>query len=199
MDTVSHILTFFGDNTPIIAFLGAIVGGEEVLVLLSIYSAAGILNLGYILIFFYLGIMVSDTIWYLLGKSKVFSWLIKLKRFSSVYEYWGKLLDITTKKNDFQALFVTKFFYGFRIATIMYLARERLSFVDFLKYSLLSNFVWVGIISVLGWTTGKGIKTITYFSNNIALEIFLVGIVLILFIIIMRIASTRVKQWLQKK
>lgn len=199
MDIFSQILLFFGNNTPIIAFLGAIVGGEEVLVLLSIYSATGTLSLRYTLVFFYLGIMVSDIIWYMLGKSKVFSWLIKSKRISSVYGYWGKLLDITTMKNAFQALFVTKFFYGFRIATIMYLARERLFFIDFLKYSLLSNLVWVGIISALGWTTGKGIKTVTHFSNNITLEIFLVGVVLVLFIIVMRIASTRVKLWLQKR
>ncbi|MBI2674085.1 MAG: hypothetical protein HYX23_02275 [Candidatus Zambryskibacteria bacterium] len=198
MNTVSQILIFFGNNTPIVSFLGAIIGGEEVLVLLSIYSVAGTLNLAYILIFFYLGIMVSDTLWYMLGKSRIFAWLIRLKFISSAYEHWGRLLDVTTRKNDFQALFMTKFFYGFRIATIMYLARERLSFRDFFKYSLLSNFVWVGFISALGWATGKGIKTVTYFSGNITLEVFLVGVVLVLFMVIMRVASIRVKKWLQK-
>jgi len=199
MDIISQILIFFGNNTPAISFFGAIIGGEETLVLLTIYSVDGTLHLGYILLFFYLGIMVSDTMWYLIGKSRLFAWLIKLKFISSAYGYWGKLLDTTTKKKDFQTLFVTKFLYGFRIPTIMYLARERLSLQSFLKYSLLANFIWVGIISTLGWMTGKGIKTVTYFSNSIVLEVFLVGVVLVLFAIIMRAVSTRVKQWLQNK
>lgn len=182
-----------------VSFLGAIIGGEETLILLSIYSAKGALNLADILAFFYLGIMVSDTIWFLAGRSRLFARLVKLKFVSFAYEYWGKLLDMATKRKDFQALFFTKFLYGFRIPTIMYLARERLSLRSFLLYSFPTNLVWVGIISALGWSTGKGIKIATYLSNNIMLEVFLVGIVLILFAVIMKTTSTRLKLWLQDR
>lgn len=199
MNIVSQILLFFNHNTPLIAFIGAIVGGEEVLIILSIYSADGTLNLLFVLIFFYLGVMVSDILWYIVGRSRLLLWITKFSFVSLAYNYWGKLLDVSTKKSDFQALFVTKFLYGFRIPTIMYLAKERLSVRNFLIYSLITNFIWVGVIAGLGWATGKGIKTITYFSHNIVLEIFIVGLIIIIFIIIMRWMSKIVKKWLTTK
>jgi len=199
MPTITKILLFFGNNIPAVSFIGAIVGGEETLVLLSILAAKGFLSIGDVFVFFYLGIMVSDILWYYAGKSRIFSWLTKKQFISKAYVHWGKLLNKATKENDFQALLITKFLYGFRLPTIMYLSRERLSLKSFLKYSLITDFVWTGTILSIGWLAGKGINTAAHFSDNIVLYVFLIGLVLALFIILMRTISNKVKQWLEKK
>ncbi|MGB3922082.1 MAG: hypothetical protein WBL19_02260 [Minisyncoccia bacterium] len=199
MDLIPQISIFFGNNTQLISFFAVMIGGEGALLLLSLYSASGILNFKYVFIFSYLGVMVSDTMWYLVAKSKLFEWFTRIKLVSSAYNYWGRLLDLATKKKDFEALFITKFLYGLRIPTITYLSRERLSLKNFLKYSLLSNLLWVAIISAIGWGTGRGVKFFGYFSDSIIIQTFLVGIILIFFIIIMRVVSRRVKQWLQNR
>lgn len=199
MDVITQILLFFGNNIPAVSFAGAIIGGEETLVLLSILSAKGFLNIWTVLVFFYFGIVVSDMLWYYIGKSKLFTLLIKIRLLSAAYDYWGKLLDKATAKSDFQALLITKFLYGFRLPTIMYLARERLTIGSFLKYALFTNFIWVGAISAIGWLAGKGISTAAFFSDNIVLHVFLIGVVLALFAILMRTLSTKTKLWLEKK
>lgn len=130
MEIANQILLFFGNNIAIVSFLGAIIGGEETLVFLTILATKDLLNVWHVLIFFYFGIIISDSIWYGVGKSKIFDWLIKKKYISNTYYYWGLLLDKATKGNDIQALLVTKFLYGFRIPTIMYLARERDCLLD---------------------------------------------------------------------
>lgn len=199
MALITTILSFFGNHTPIVSFLGAIIGGEETLILLSILASHGFLNIWSLLIFFYLGILVSDSIWYFLGKSKVFDWLVRRKLISKVYFNLGKLLNTVTKNNDLQVLFFTKFLYGTRIPTLMYLSKERLTLKPFLFYNIITNIIWVPIVLLIGWSAGKGISLATNISNNLALYLFLIGITLLIFTILIRILSEVVKEWLKKK
>lgn len=199
MGLIEQISAFFGDNISALSFFGVMVGGEGALLLLSAYSAYDAVNFKYVLIFSYLGVMLSDTLWYLLAKSKLFEWFTRIRLISSAYEYWGRLLDTATKKKDFEALFITKFLYGLRIPTITYLSRERLSLENFLKYSILSNFLWVLIIFLIGWGTARGFKFFNYFPDNKIIQGLSIGVVLIFITIIMRVISKQLKQWLQNR
>ena len=199
VDIAAQILAFFGNNTPLVSFFGAIIGGEETLVLLVIFAARDTLNLWHIVIFFYAGVMVSDALWYLVGRSRVFNWLITHRLTFNAYTYWGKMLYKTMGNNTLEVLFMTKFLYGFRIPTIMYFAQERLSFRAFIQYSLLTNLIWMTIITVFAWFAGKGIKFAMHFSHNILMDVFLIGVVMVLFALVARIASKYTKSWLQKK
>lgn len=199
MVLITQILSFFGDYTPIISFLGAIIGGEETLILLSILSSHGFLNPYYLFIFFYFGVLVSDSIWFFIGKSKLFNWLVQRKFLSKAYSHWDRLLNSVTKKSDFQALFITKFLYGSRLPTIMYLARERLKIKSFLVYSLITNFIWVSLILLIGWSAGKGISLATNISNNLVLYLVLIGVTLLIFTLLIRLLSEATKKWLKKK
>lgn len=199
MSLINQILLFFGSYTPLVSFLGAIIGGEETLILLSILSSNGYLTAWVVLLFFYLGILVSDTIWFFLGKSKLFDWFVKRKIISRVYLRWDKLLTKATKGSSFHALFITKFLYGFRIPTIMYLGREKVKVKSFLFDSAIIDFIWTLVVFAIGWFAGKGILLATDLSKNIVLYLLLVGITFIIFTIIVRILSGLIKKWLIKK
>ena len=194
-----QILSLFGNYTPIISFVGAILGGEETLILLSILAAQGFLNVWYLLIFFYLGILVSDSIWYFLGKLNLLHWLINKKIISKAFLYWDNLLNRATKKSDFQALFFTKFLYGTRIPTLMYLSKERLTFKSFFVYNIITNLIWVPIILLIGLSAGKGISLAANIQNNLTLYLFLIGITLIIFTILTRILAGLLRRWLKKE
>ncbi|MFH0951510.1 MAG: hypothetical protein V1765_03505 [bacterium] len=199
MDLISQILLFFGNYTPVIAFLGAIIGGEETLILLSILASHGHLAIWSVFIFFYLGILVSDCLWYFIGRSRLFDWIIKRKIISNIYLHWDKLLNAATQNSNFQALLVTKFLYGLRLPTIMYLARERITIKSFIGYSTIVNFIWVLIIATIGWTAGKGISLATNIFNNLILYLLLIGATLVVFTLLIRLLSKTTKQWLIKK
>lgn len=196
---INEILSFFGNYTPIISFFGAIIGGEETLILLSILASHGHLNIGYVFLFFYLGILVSDLIWYFIGNSSIFKRIIKLKWISKIYYKWGKILNKSTKNNNFNALLFTKFLYGLRLATIMYLARERMKIKSFIYYSIIVNFIWVLTITTIGWLTGKGISIATSITDNLILYLTLIGIALFGFSLIIRLVSEIMKKWLIKR
>ncbi len=196
---ITQILSFFGNYTPLVSFLGAIIGGEETLLLLAILAAHNFFNIWIVIVFFYIGIVVSDTIWYALGKSNLFDWFVKKKVISKVYLHWDRLLNKATKRNDFQALLLTKFLYGFRVPTIMYLSRERLKFEHFLRYTAIVDLIWVSVIALISWFAGKGISFATNLSKNLVLSLVLIGIFMVLFTIIIRIISEATKKWLTQK
>ncbi|PIZ50586.1 hypothetical protein COY27_06600 [Candidatus Woesearchaeota archaeon CG_4_10_14_0_2_um_filter_33_13] len=198
MSLVTTILSFFLQYTPLLSFLGAIIGGEETLILLSILASQGHLLVWTVFIFFYMGIITSDLLWYFIGRTKLFDWMIKRKYISKVYLRWDKLLNRATKGNNFQALLITKFLYGLRLPTIMYLARERMHFKSFLFYTIIVNFIWTSIIMMIGWSAGKGISLATDLSNNLILYLVLIGITMLVFTLLIKFLSKITKKWLIK-
>lgn len=199
MTIVDQIFLFFGNYTSLVSFFGAIIGGEETLVVLAILAAHGYISILSLGIFFYLGIVVSDLMWYSLGRSRIFNWIIKRKSVSKIYYYWDKLLNKSTKGNNFQALLITKFLYGLRLPTIMYLARERMKLKSFFFYTLIVDAIWVSAILIIGWFAGKGISLATNLSDNIILFLVLIGVTLVLFTLLVKFISEVTKRWLIRK
>jgi len=199
MLTLTTILQFFGMYPSLISFLGGVLGGEETIILLSVIAAHGYMNIWTVIIFCYLGILASDTVWYYIGKSSLFGWFVKRKGVSKAYYHLDRALDRATMGNDFQALLATKFLYGFRIITIMYLSRERMNLIKFVFYSAIVDAIWISVVSSIGWFSGKGIKFALLVSNNLIVSFALLGIVLIVFVILMGIISNKLRKWLTKK
>ncbi len=199
MSLLTIILSFLSVYGPLISVLGGIFGGEETLILFSIFAAHNVISIWVVAIFFYIGILISDTIWFFVGKTELFNRIVSGKSASKIYGYWDKLLDKATKGNDFQALLITKFLYGFRLITIMYLSRERLDLKNFILYSIIVDAIWISVITTIGWLTGKGIAAAANISNNLELVLILIGLSLLAFFLIMRFLSILVKRWLIKK
>jgi membrane protein DedA with SNARE-associated domain len=199
MDWANQIILFLGSYTPIISFLGAIIGGEETLLLLSILAAQDSINIFLVVFFFYIGIMVADTLWYLLGKTKFFDWFVQRKIISKAYGHGSRLLDQITKGSDFRALFSTKFLYGLRIVVLVHMGKKGLTMKKFFKYNLIIDAIWTIVIAAVGWSAGKGIAFAFVLYDNIALSLTLIGVVLITFMILMNITGRFVKRWLMKQ
>jgi len=198
MIEITSIFSFFGYYTPIISFIGAIIGGEETLILLSILASHSILNIWYILIFFYIGINVSDLLWFFLGISRIFDWLAKRRIWEKIHVHFQKRLQ-KGKHSNFSLLFITKFVYGTRVPTIVYMARNGLELRTFFIYTLTINAIWTILITFIGWSAGKGIAIAQTISNNIIVYILLITIVLILFNIITKKISYRIKKLFQQE
>jgi len=199
MNMLQQIIVIFGNYTPIISFAGAIIGGEETLVFLSILTAEGHLNVWELLLFFYLGINVSDVMWYGLGRSRLIVYAMRNKTFLKAYQYWGSLISAVSKGSVFHALFFTKFIYGARIPTIMYFAQEQVAPLRYVGYTVLLNLFWTLVIFAVGWFSGKGILLATSISENIVLYLTLAGLVTALLGLFAQFISNKVKIWIQEK
>lgn len=195
---ILEYLKDLSDYAPIISFLWAIIGWEETLVVLWILVSQGVFNIWNVFIFYYIGIIVSDILWYAIGKSQAFDWFINKKFWKKIYNSGHKIISAISKKNDFQALLITKFIYWLRIPTLMYLSKQWLQIKHFLIYTFITNFIWSVIILLIGILAWKWLFLATSISDNLILFLFLIGLILILFNFLMKYLSFIVKKCLNK-
>lgn len=141
---------------PLVCFMGALLGGEETVLLLAAFAARDLYPVWIVFVFCFLGVFVADAIWFYIGRLEVISKLKNTKYFKSHSENARDFLDRKVKSNHFTLLMSTKFLYGLRLITIMYLGR-RMKFRQFLWYNSIVAAIWTVAIVGLGWFAGQGI------------------------------------------
>ena len=195
---IAEILSFFGYYTPVVSFIGGLLGGNETLLFLSILASGGFLNIYYLFIFFYIGSLISDSLWFLLGRSKLFEVVWRIRWVSKFYPNLGKFLRHITK-NKFWLLFITKFLYGSKILTLLYLSRQKIKYGYFIKCISIINLIWVSFIIFFGWSAGMGVHLTADISQDVRLYFILVGIVMAIFLLFIKIISSLLEMWLRSR
>src|SRR3989344_2920885 len=126
---------------PLLAFLTPIIGGGELgVITLTFLFAHNLFNFIVILIFSFLGMLFIDSIWFFIGKSKIFNKVKNLKRISSDYSKLEKNIEKISKGRDLIILLIAKILVGTRIILILYISgRKNLTLRKFFLYSIASN------------------------------------------------------------
>ena len=188
------LLPFITTNLPVVCLVGAYFGGDAFLLFLSSLSGQGLIHFWTIILFFSLGTISSDVMWFFLGRTRLAEKLISHKQLNKGY---SRLERILTKygRNDFLLLFVVKFIYGIRIVTIVYFSRERKKFGRFFGYNSLAVVAITVFVSFLGWMAGKGIHSYVDIYENFRSAIKIIVIVLVLYFIL----RSLINKWLLKK
>lgn len=194
-ETVLSAFLFFGAYPYVIPFLGAIVGGEETIVLISMFSAKGVIPFWVVLAATIVGTLVSDSLWYYAARTRIWQKFVTSKHFAASYAKIATIVDLVTKGSHFRALLYTKFLYGTRIITIMYLSREHLSFKQFSGYNVVVTAIWASVVCTIGWLAGKGLIVLAGYVKNIQLIVTL-GVV---FLVIFYLVRIWINKRLQKK
>ena len=184
MEWLESTLPFFEPYSYLLPFLGGVFGGEETIILISMLAAQGFITFWNVFIFSFLGTILADSIWFFFGKTFLWEKIKKRKYFSKWFDKVAFIIDNTVRDYHFLALLFTKFLYGTRLITIMYLSREKMTFLKFSFYNAIVTFIWTAVIVPLGWFAGKGVTIIIEVLKNvqlaiIALIIFAIGFYLI--------------------
>lgn len=175
----AQILLLF-PHPYLVPFLGAVLGGEETILIMSALAAGGTLTFTEIFLLSYSGTIVSDWLWFLFGM-RFASWLDRRPRIHAKLETVAGFVRSITRGRHFVALLITKFLYGTRIIMIFYLAKERLSFTRFSAYNAAVTGLWALVICSIGWFAGKGVTWIERAFSSVSLAL---GI-LLLFVIVL--------------
>ena len=117
----SHALTLF-PHPYFVPFFGALLGGEETILVISALAAGGSLSFMEVLGLSYLGTIISDWIWFIFGV-RFHLWLERRPRVHAKLETVAGFVRHFTRGQHFLALLITKFLHGTRIITIFYLAK----------------------------------------------------------------------------
>lgn len=148
-------------------YLGLFLGGDELILILSYFSALGYWNIIPIFFVIILANLSSDICWFLFGNKILMK--IKWKKWKKLHKFIKNLLR--RKKPEF-VLFISKFIYGIRIITVISLGiNSSLSLLRFIFFDILSLMPITSILIFLGYFAGKGTNYINVYKN-IMLTIF---------------------------
>ncbi len=195
---MSYIQTLFNENILalfphpyLLPFFGAIIGGEETILLIAALAAdGGALTFLEVFIFSFIGTLASDTFWFLFGL-RFASWIEARPRMHKRLEAVEGFVHRFTRGQYFLALMVTKFLYGTRIAMIFFLANKRMTFRQFSAQNFVVTLIWSTVVCSIGWLAGKGISSVERAFGS--LTIALSAIVFILVVVYV------VRIWLNRK
>ncbi|MEK7087705.1 MAG: VTT domain-containing protein [Patescibacteria group bacterium] len=171
-------------------FFGGFFFGETVIIPAAFLSGQGVFSLAEVFSITFLGTIIADALWFFAGPP--------LFRFAHRFEWIAARSEATLKRIDalyanqpFRALLVSKFVYGTRVLTVIYLSFRRISALRFLAANLLGTFVWLAAIVVIGWLAGKSIVNLIPFVSNATYALLIV----LLLIVGFKLAPL----WLQKR
>lgn len=136
-------------------FVGSFFFGETVVVAAAILAAHGFWSLFDVFVWSFAGTVSSDVVWFLFGR-RLFQ---MLPRWSPDRTRRRKLLahlDRVTEKRPLLALVVTKFIYGTRILTILYLSIRKIRLRSFFVVDSISTIVWLTVLLSIAWAAGGG-------------------------------------------
>jgi len=177
------LILFFAVYPWLLCLVGIFIGGEETAIFLAALAGQGVYSIYIVLIFGFIGIMLSDLMWFFVGRSKHLGYLKKYKLAVRAYGKARSFMEKFSGKNDFLLLLYTKFVYGARVAAIIHLGRKRVKFFRFLYYNFFVDVIWILVVCLVGLLTGKVFSLfLNLYKDFVALVVALYIVVLLVYI-----------------
>ena len=171
-------------------FFGGFFFGETVIIPAAFLAGEGILSLSSVFWVTFLGTIVADTIWFFVGPT-LFRFAHRFAYVQTRSEGMMNRLETLYANKPFRALLVSKFVYGTRILTVLYLSLEKISAIRFLLINLASTFVWLLGIVAIGWLAGKSIVNLIPVLSDLKYALLLV--------VLLIVALKVVPAWLRRR
>lgn len=188
---LNSLLPFFSEYGILILILSGILGGEEIIIGLVFLSATGLFPLWWILVFVTLGELMSDFTIFSLAKLKFFQKFKRIEKLTRLYEKADKFIIKISKESTFLTILYSKFIYGTRIFTLVYLSSKKVQWKKFILSEFLVLIVWMSITVAVGWFVSASIQQLSSIFKNIEFTLLLL-LICVIFIIM-------IKKWIQKK
>ncbi len=184
MDTIAILIATYG---YIFLFLGVVIEGEIFPLAAGWLVSNNILNLYWILLVTYVGVVIGDILWFKVGEHGGRPLLDK----------WGKILWFKKSRlksleqhfleNGKKTLFITKFIYSFGHLSILVAGIGRMNFKEFLKVDLLASLLWSLLFVMLGYFLGNSFWLLSSLIKNMTSAALVVGAVVIVVHVIFRV------------
>jgi undecaprenyl-diphosphatase len=186
MGLIELLIGFLGNNAALISFLGSLIIGEEVLVLMSILAGKGLVPIWIIFVYGFLGSLIGDLFWFYIGKSRIIDWLRGIKFVRKSYNHSRPLLEKLAVKemHGWKCLLYfgfSKFMGVIKVLAVVYAARRGMSFSRFMKWNIPALILWMIPMLFAGWLAGRGFVLLLHILKNLQLALgamVILGIIL---------------------
>ena len=188
---LENLLPLISQYGKTISFFGGFITGESIIVTLAFLSAQGVLPLWQVLVFCTLGMYLSDFVPLTIGRFKFFRKLLEREKFVRRVEKIEYHIQKYTKNNLFLILLYTKIIYGASIPALVYLGAKKTPYSKFAFYNFFVEIIFVPVVVLIGWLTGKGFSLATRIFESIRIAILLLIILIIILYFIRRWESQK--------
>jgi len=175
---LDSLISHFVQNPLLLFFLAAYIGGEELIVPLAVLVGQGLWNVESLFIACLVATILADTTWFLLGRHGV-----QRRKFFQKYQYRFEKASVYFRKiakSEFGILLTTKFIYGTRIFSIIFLSIEGLALPKFIFLNSIVTFIWLSCIVMVGWMIGKGSSLfLNIYKHPIYIGLGLIGLIVL--------------------
>jgi len=170
-------------------FFGVAIGGEILILAVGFLSSLGHFNIFLAILVATLGVIIADTVFYLLGRigrKKVFH---RIARFFRISEERIAKSESFFKKHDIQAMLLVRFVYGLRAMTLIIAGVSRMKYYRFFFYNFIGTFIWALLLGILGYFFGESYVIISDYVENIILSIsigVIIGVIILIIITLVK-------------
>lgn len=190
---IEFLIKFISSYDFLISFIAALFTREESALILSFLTSQGIVNFYTFFLFFYVGVLTSDLVTFLvIARSKFFGRILKYFKRKEKFREINEGVNKFTRKNLFLSMVLGKFLYGTRTLILLKLGRKKSNFPRIFYYDILLTFIWLSIISTIGWFAGKQFNLIIETFENIRLAIISAVLILGVFYVLKFVVKRKV-------
>lgn len=187
MDWLRELILNYSAWKYVVIFLGAAFGGEPAVITLSFLVAAQKISpLATYLILSFLGVLLSDSLYFFLGKTKIAHKIIEHRYAANTISVIIEAINRLSKGKHTIAFILAKFVIGTRAVIIMYVSKTGISFGYFLRHNLLAIVVWLVLVNAIGYLSGLGFTYFSQILENIYAGLGFIALILIILIIAQR-------------
>jgi len=163
-----------------VSFFSGLFAGEIAILTLSFLSAQGFFPLGTLFLFAWIGEIVADLIYFEIGRFKIFGKVKTSKLFGRVDSF----ISSVSRESVFLAVLYSKFVYGLRTATVIFLGIKNVDRKNFILSEIIVSGIVMAILVPIGWAAGKGFTILMDHFKNIQFSITLLIILVVVFFLV---------------
>lgn len=171
-----------------VIFFGMAIEGDILLFTAGFLTHQGYFDIGVVLLLVFLGAIIGDNIWYVLGELMSEKELfLKVKKF---IEKATSPFDEHLKNRTARTIFISKFAYGLCKPIILKAGAMKIPFGKFIKADLVATFLWIFLVGGLGYLSSASFLAVRHYLRYTELTLLLgIAIFILISYIITKISK----------
>jgi membrane protein DedA with SNARE-associated domain len=176
--TLEHLIDSYGYLALVV---GTFLEGETILVLGGIAAKLGYLRLPWVIVSAFVGTLMSDQLFFFLGRRQGQALLLKHPHWNARAEKVHRMLE----RHRIPIIIGFRFVYGFRTITPFVIGMSRVPIIEFIIFNIIGAAAWASAIACLGYAFGKAMELllgdIRHYEKWILLSVIIAGFIIWLF------------------
>lgn len=170
-----------------IVFLGLLVEGDALLFAAAFLTHQGFFDLGDMTLIVFSGVLIGDSLWYLLGRKLTTSSNFLLMRLNHI----AARFDEHLRTRLLRTIFMSKFAYGIHHAIFMRTGFIGIEWKKLMKIDVSATILWVIAVGGLGYSSGAAFTSAKHYLRIAEISVL---IAFILFFALEYFITQRVKE-----